>query len=320
VVTFAGSLFTAGVYASRAPAQTPAVPSALPRIGAARVVDSNDVGDPYIVTVGKTSYRFGTTDWESNVPAATSTNLVDWQAAPDALPVLPAWAKRSISMTWAPAVLAVGGHYIMYVATEDASSGRQCIAAAIATRPGGPYADPASHAFACQLNLGGSIDPSVVRDESGHSHLLWKNDGNCCGLPTALWEQDLSADGLHLVGAARRLLGSDEAWQQGNIEAPAMVAAASGWWLFYSGGDWHTSSYATGVAWCATTQGPCREVIDRPLLPSTAAMRTPSGVESFRDSSGHSWVAFTTTVLVPSERHPGRTYANRVLDVAPLAT
>ena len=94
----------------------------------------------------------------------------------------------------------------------------------------------------------------------------------------------------------------------------------SGWWLFYSGGDWHTSSYATGVAWCATTQGPCREVIDRPLLPSTAAMRTPSGVESFRDSNGHSWIAFTTTVLVPSERHPGRTYANRVLDVAPLAT
>ena len=130
VVTFAGSLLTAGVYASRAPAQTPAVPSALPRIGAARVVDSNDVGDPYILTVGKTSYRFGTTDWQSNVPAATSTNLVDWQAAPDALPVLPAWAKRSISMTWAPAVLAVAGHYIMYVATEDASSGRQCIAAA----------------------------------------------------------------------------------------------------------------------------------------------------------------------------------------------
>jgi hypothetical protein len=47
-------------------------------------------------------------------------------------------------------------------------------------------------------------------------------------------------------------------------------------------------------------------------------MRTPGGLETFRDASGHSWVAFTTTVLIPSRRHPDHLYANRVLDVAPL--
>jgi beta-xylosidase len=293
-------------------------PPALPGVGTARVVDTADIGDPFVLTVGATYYLFGTTDWRSNVPAAVSTNLVDWQAAPDALPVLPSWAAPSVSMTWGPAVLAAAGRYVMYVATEDAASGRQCIAAAVATSPGGPYADPAPGPFVCQLSLGGSIDPSVVRDAAGRAHLLWKNDGNCCQIPTALWEQDLSPDGLHLLGTPHQLLGLDAAWQQGNIEAPAMLEAARGWWLFYSAGDWRTSSYATGVAWCATVAGPCREVLTGPFLPSTANMRTPSGLETFRDATGQTWLAFTTTVLVPSRRHPNRSYANRVFDIAPL--
>jgi hypothetical protein len=170
----------------------------------------------------------------------------------------------------------------------------------------------------CQRNLGGSIDPSIARDAAGNPHLLWKNDGNCCGIPTALWEQDLSPDGLHLLGVPHRLLGATAAWQQGNVEAPAMVAASRGWWLFYSGGNWRSASYATGLAWCSSIRGPCREVLAGPLLPSTAGMRTPGGLETFRDASGHSWVAFTTTVLIPSRRHHDHLYTNRVLDIAPL--
>jgi beta-xylosidase len=306
--------FAVGAQAGHA-ASSPPRP---PRPGAAQVVDQADVGDPFILTVGSTYYLFGTTDWESNVPAATSTDLVHWQAAPDALPVLPAWAAPSISMTWAPAVMATGGRYVMYVATEEAASGRQCIAAATASTPSGPYADTSSRPFLCQRSLGGSIDPSVVSDSHGGHHLVWKSDGNCCHVTTALWEQDLSNDGLHLVGATHRLLGAAAAWEQGNVEAPSMVAAPRGWWLFYSAGDWRSASYATGVAWCPTVEGPCRDVVDRPLLPSTAEMRTPSGVETFRDRSGHLWMAFTTTVLVPSQRHRHHVYANRVLDVAPL--
>ena len=48
------------------------MPSPLPRIGAAQVVDQNDVGDPFILRAGTTYYLFGTTDWQSNVPTATS--------------------------------------------------------------------------------------------------------------------------------------------------------------------------------------------------------------------------------------------------------
>jgi beta-xylosidase len=292
----------------------------VPTIGSAQVVDQNDVADPTILTAGSTYYLFGTTDWQSNVPAATSTDLVHWTDAPDALPVLPAWATPSISMTWAPTVIAAGGRYVMYVTTEEQASGRQCIALATSTSPGGPYADGSTHPFLCQRSLGGSIDPDVVRDAGGTLHLVWKSNGNCCGLATSLWEQDLSADGLRLVGSAHRLLGADQAWQAGNVEGPALLPAAKGWWLFYSGGDWRTASYATGIAWCPTVEGPCRDVLSHPLLASTATLRTPSGLSPFVDTHGRLWAAFTTTVLIPSQFRPGRYYDNRVLDVAPLVT
>jgi beta-xylosidase len=290
----------------------------VPTIGPAQVVDQNDVADPSVLTVGSTYYLFGTTDWQSNVPTATSTDLVHWQDLPDSLPQLPSWAAPSISMTWAPSVIAIGGHYIMYVTTEERSSGLQCIAVATASSAAGPYVDRSTAPLVCQRGDGGSIDPDVVRDTAGGLHLAWKSNGNCCGLPTFLWEQDLSPDGLHLVGAAHRLLAADEAWQDGNVEGPDLVAAPRGWWLLYSGGDWRSSSYATGIAWCPTLDGPCRDALGAPLLPSTSAMRTPSGLSTFVDAHGRSWAAFTTTVLEPSPWRPGRTYANRVLDVAPL--
>ncbi|HVM65672.1 MAG TPA: glycoside hydrolase family 43 protein [Acidimicrobiales bacterium] len=292
----------------------------VPRIGAAQVVDQNDVADPTILTVGPTYYLFGTTDWRSNVPTATSTDLVHWDNVPDALPVLPQWAQPSISMTWAPAVIAVGRRYVMYVTTEERASGRQCIAVATSASPGGPYADGSAQPFLCQRTLGGSIDPDAVRDSRGALHLVWKSDGNCCGLGSSLWEQDLSPDGLHLVGRSHRLLGADQAWEAGNVEGPALVQAATGWWMFFSGGDWRTASYATGIAWCRAIEGPCRDVLTRPLLPSTDAGRTPSGLSTFVDAHGGLWAAFTTTVLVPSRLRPGRYYDNRVLDVAPLVT
>ena len=311
-----GALFVGSALAS----SRAIVDLTVPTIGAAKVVDQNDVADPTILTVGSTYYLFGTTDWQSNVPAATSTDLLHWQDAPDALPVLPSWAAPSISMTWAPTVIAVGGRYVMYVTTEEQASGRQCVAAATSTAPGGPYADRTTEPFLCQRSLGGSIDPDAVTDSRGGLHLVWKSNGNCCGLPTSIWEQDLSRDGLHLAGAAHRLLGADQPWEAGNVEGPDLVPAAHGWWLFYSGGDWRTASYATGVAWCPTITGPCRDVLTRPLLPSTPTMRTPSGLSTFVDAHGRQWAAFTTTVVIPSRFRPGRFYDNRVLDVAPLIT
>lgn len=296
----------------------------LPRIGAVREVDDADVADPAVLTYGGRYYVFWTTDWQSNVPAAVSGDRTHWQQLPDALPVLPSWAAPSISMTWAPAVVAVDGHFVMYVTTEDQATGRQCIAVAVAPSqdPAGPYTSAASEPLECQLSLGGSIDPSVVKDAGG-LHLLWKNDGNCCNIVSSLWEQDLAPDGLSLVGTAHKLLTADEPWQGGVIEAPAMIratGAVAGWWLFYSGGSWRSDDYATGLAYCKTVAGPCAEASSHPFLPSSPGLLSPGGLETFTDGSGRTWVAFSSFVQIPSPWHPGHDYDNRVLDLAPLLT
>jgi hypothetical protein len=191
---------------------------------------------------------------------------------------------------------------------------------ATSATPQGPYTDASSKPFLRRRSLGGSIDPDAQRDGRGRPRLLWKSDGNSRGLPTDIWEQDLTSDGLHLVRTALRLLSADEGWKSGKRRSAGDAAAAKGWWLFYSGGDWRTSSYATGIGRCPTLAGPYREVLVHPLLASTGALRTPSGLSTVVDAHGRTWAAFTTTVLIPSARCPGRYYTKRVLDVAPLMT
>ena len=184
-----------------------------PRLGPIRTVDSNDVGDPFVLTVpagidppgglpfqvpGPDSYvsapwtpatataarahgwyvLFGTTDWQENVPTAVSTDLVHWTQAPDALPVLPAWAAPTFSMTWAPAAIRQGASWVLYYSTEERRSQRECIGRAVSASPAGPYTDSFGGPLVCQRSTGGSIDPSVVAGPAGADYLVWKNDGN----------------------------------------------------------------------------------------------------------------------------------------------
>jgi beta-xylosidase len=317
-------------------------------------VDANDVGDPFILSVpagvapptdvpfigsGPDSYQsspwsaataaaadahgwyvlFGTTDWQENVPTAISTDLVHWTQAPDALPDLPGWAKPSISMTWAPAALATSAGWVLFFSTEEAASKRECIGAAVASSPAGPYVDRSAEPMICQRSLGGSIDPSVIRAVGGAEYLVWKNNGNANATPDSIWAQQLSPDGLSLLGQPRRLISTDAAWEHGIVEAPAMVAASSGgYWLFYAGGDWNSNRYGTGLAFCVTVTGPCAETSSRPFLGTTKSVISPGGLDTVRAHNGQLWAAFTALVLVPSPWQPGRDYYNRVLDIAPV--
>ncbi|HET9077867.1 MAG TPA: glycoside hydrolase family 43 protein [Acidimicrobiales bacterium] len=338
----------------RATATAAQAAPALPRLGAVQTVDSNDVGDPYILRVppgvappsglpwagpGPDGYQsapwsaatareayahgwyvlFGTTDWQANVPTAVSTDLVNWTQAPDALPVLPRWAQPSISMTWAPAALRTATGWVLYYSTEEASSKRECIGAAVATSPAGPYTDRSAAPLLCQRDLGGSIDPSVVAGPAGREYLLWKNDGNSSHHPDRLWSARLAPEGLGLAGPAHPLMGTDEPWDAGVVEAPAMIPATSGgYWLFYSAGRWDSQQYGTGLARCRTVTGPCVDTSDRPFLYTSGGMVSPGGLDTFTALDGRMWAAFTALVAVPSQWHPGRVYYNRVLDIAPV--
>jgi beta-xylosidase len=319
------------------------------------MVDQNDVGDPFILPVppgirpptanipyassGPDTYQsspwtaattatavsrgwyvlVGTTDWQGNVPTAISTDLVHWTQAPDSLPVLPSWAAPTISMTWAPAVQRTRTGWVMYYSTEEEATGLECIGRAVSSSPAGPYSDRSAAPMVCQRDLGGSIDPSVIKAKSGAAFLVWKNNGNATRAPDSLWVQQLATDGLGLVGGLRRLLTADEPWQNKIVEAPAMIpASAGGYWLFYSGGDWNSSAYGTGLAYCKTIGGPCAEASRLPFLATRSTLLSPGGLDALTDAHGRRWAAFTALVLVPSTWHPGRYYYNRVLDIAPI--
>lgn len=289
-----------------------------PVLEQARVMYNGDLGDPYVLPVpGRDYIAFGTGNWPARIPTAHSSDLINWQAGPDAMPDLPSWSPPDPknAFSWAPTVLATPSGYVMYMSSREARSGRQCIGAASSASPTGPYRHISGQPLICQLDLGGSIDPSVFRDEDGAPHLIWKSDGNCCDLPTGLFEQALSADGLRLLGQPQRLLEASQPWQGGVVEEPAMVRATHGaWWLFYSGNRFDSADYATGVAYCESVSGPCRDLspVAFPLVTSPG-QHAPGGLETFRDASGTFWAVYHTWNR-PSRN--GRFYCCREVEIA----
>jgi beta-xylosidase len=255
-------------------------------------VYSGDFPDPYVLVDGSTYFAYATNSGGLNVPVLRSDDLLHWTAAGDALPNLPAWAEGGRKLTWAPSVLPLSSGYLLFFTARDHRSGRQCIGRAFGPGPAGPFSDGGSAPFICQDDLGGSIDPSVVRDSSGNGYLIWKSDGNCCGLPVKLWSQRLSPDGLNLVGTPVELLHPDQPWEGALIEGPTMWQDQGTWHLLYSANRWNSEQYATGYAVCASPLGPCDKSGQLPLLASEGEMAGPGGAEVFTDLAGRRWVAY----------------------------
>ena len=101
-----------------------------------------------------------------------------------------------------------------------------CISRATSANPAGPFVDDSSSAFVCPLAQGGAIDPSVFVAPDGTPWLLWKSDGDCCNMPTTIYSQQLSGDGLSVVGPAHRLIGATQSWEGNLVEGPSMIENA----------------------------------------------------------------------------------------------
>src|SRR5436305_83944 len=159
------------------PAAQAAKPAAPTAAATATLAYGGDFPDPFVFVNGGRYYAYSTQVFTSgrwtNVPVMTSTNLTSWSAITDALPTLPGWARSG--NTWAPAVVARSGRYLLYYTTTEGSSGRQCISVATATTPTGPYHDSSTGPLVCQRTLGGSIDPYPFVDANGSLYLLWKS-------------------------------------------------------------------------------------------------------------------------------------------------
>lgn len=256
-------------------------------------VFTGDAPDPDLLRVGDEWFVFTTNRFSlgwTNVPVRRSADLTTWTSVGDALPTLGRWAE--VGKTWAPAVERLGGRWVLYYTATHRASGRQCIGRAISDEPAGPYVDHWSTPLVCEVAAGGSIDPETYVDASGQAWLLWKNDGNCCGLTVRLWSRRLTEDGFGLTGPSSRMVTYDRGWEAPLVEQPALVRDGSAHWFTYSARWWESSGYASGYATCSGPAGPCtKRSTSGPWHATTPHARGPGGISFALDANGGPWMA-----------------------------
>jgi hypothetical protein len=275
-----------------------------------------DFPDPDVIDVGGTYFGYGTNSAGGNIQIIESNDLSHWKTVGDALPKPASWA--STGYTWAPGVLRHHRRFLLYYATVDGSGpgSKQCVSVATARRAGGPFVDSSSAPLICQPTLGGSIDPAPYTDGTGKPYLTWKSNGGS-GQPATIWAQPLSASGIAMArrSSPTALLQPSQPWEASVVEGPFMWVSGGSYYLFYSGNNWNSASYAIGVAVCQGPLGPCTKPLGGPFFASKPNMAGPGGASAFLDTQGNAWVAFHAWL-------PGAVgYPNaRLLFVRPLAS
>ena len=123
-------------------------------------VINSDFPDPICIKVADTFYVFATNFGEmqattSHIQLATSKDLTHYQIQPDALPILPKWAKPG--RTWAPNVTHIqdsgSSTFVLYFVAWDIDSDRQAIGTATSKNAEGPYEASSSKPFILQVGL-----------------------------------------------------------------------------------------------------------------------------------------------------------------------
>ena len=210
-------------------------------------------------------------------------------------------------------MLQLGSTYVMYYAADFGTSGEECISAAVATNPEGPFVDNSDFPIVCQLNLGGSIDPSPFIDPTAGIFLDWKSEG-AGGQPPTIWAQQLNGTGTQVVGTSPTAeLQPSQSWEEGVVERPHMFWLDGKRYLFYSGGGWNTTGYAIGLAECPGPMSPCTRIFDHPLFATLGEIEGPGGGYAFWSSASSAEIAFAA--WLPNEiGYPH----SRVLFVRPL--
>jgi hypothetical protein len=263
-----------------------------------------DAPDPDVVLSGSTYYAFTTGTALGNHLQA----LVDTSGSPQsgwgpftghdygssALPSVPAWEQLNTQTS--PGVFFWGGKWLLYYdaaqAGHAADTGWDCLSVATAATlsPGSPvFTDDSTQPLSCQSGLGGSIDPSPFVDPvTGHAYLVWKSNDGGSSQPAYLWSQQLSGDGLSLVGSPQQILAQDTADFpfETTVENPDMVYVDGTYFLMFSTGIWDSTSYSETYATCAGPTGPCAQFQQTPILSSYGSAAGPGGGSLFQDASG----------------------------------
>ena len=137
------------------------------------------------------------------------------------------------------------------------------------------------------------IRDSPYTDRAGRLYLTWKTNGGG-GRPATIWAQPLDPSGTAVASTSApvSLLTPTQGWEGGVVEGPSIWDDQGTYFLFYSGNNWETASYAEGVAACSGPLGPCSKPFGGPILGSEADFSGPGGATVFTNAIGQPMIAF----------------------------
>lgn len=258
---------------------------------------ARDFPDPSIIQGGDGWYAFATR------PVDGSQRNVQWAKAADPegpwtyidsdlLPNAGAWQDNA--NVWAPDVRQVAdGTYVMYYSAQLLNSSHHCIGAATADDVTGPWTAK-DEAWVCDLEQGGSIDPSGFYDEeTGRRFVVYKIDGNSIGnggncnngvepiVSTPIMLQEVGADGITLVGEATQILDRTDA-DGPLVEAPNLIKTEEGSYaLFYSSWCYTDVRYDVKYVLSKSVEGPYKRTRSPSLVEtSNFGLTSPGGATS----------------------------------------
>jgi beta-xylosidase len=263
--------------------------------------------DPFLLEAEGRIYAYATNSAGVRVQVSSSDDLQHWSAPNEGLTRLPAWVNQSRPDVWAPEVMRVDSHYVLYFSARSASLkrpdgvGRLCIGTAASKQPDRDFV-PHDAPLICDEFEEGVIDVSPFRD-AGRLYLYYKNDGNCCERQTWIMARELDATGLATVGEATRLgVTNDQPWEGHVIEAPTMLKHEGAYYLFYSANAYDKADYAVGYARCDGPLGPCKDASTQPLLrtPAQAVDWFGPGHQSVLRLQGRMMIAYHAWNVLPN--------------------
>ncbi|KAI0884349.1 glycoside hydrolase family 43 protein [Annulohypoxylon maeteangense] len=255
-------------------------------------VFSQQFADPSVIEeTDGTWYAFGTAGNGKHVQVAIGDCLYgDWTLLNDTDALLRPAAWTTGRNTWAPDVRRLAdGSYVMYYSGEVAQDpAHHCIGTAVSSTVYGPYV-PDDEPFACDLSVGGSIDPSGFEDADGRRYVLYKIDGNSIGhggscgntvepiMPTPIILQEVEQDGVTKIGDPIQIF--DRTDEDGPlVEAPSMVRTANGMYiLFFSSGCYLEPTYNVNYATASSLTGPFERADDPMIRTGEYNLRAPGG-------------------------------------------
>ena len=227
-------------------------------------VEPTNHPDPAVLYADGAFYLYSTAGSMGAMPVLTSPDLINWTEVGNGMPVIASWSVSG--RHWAPEVMRVGNRYHSYYTARRADNGQQAVSVSVADSPAGPFVDDRSAPLVGQADEGGSIDASPFRDPDGSLWLLWKNDGNAVGLPSYIYLQRLTDDGLELQGEPQRIIGMDQPYEKYTIEGASVIVHQGAYYCFYSTGEYWNDSY--GVCWATAPKvtGPWTKQGNGPIL------------------------------------------------------